>query len=117
MSTFPRSPERKEFLDDLLITAVEGGINYWAQVSGYKFTDVPGEAEVTVHDLESEHQHFVDIDVIAKGLGRLQQDEGLRSLYSDLLVASRTNGEDGDFDASGADVVLQLGIFGEVIYG
>lgn len=34
-----------------------------------------------------------------------------------FVEAWLTDGEDGDFDADGADLAIQLGLFGEVVYG
>lgn len=113
-----RNDERKQFLTDVLTTAVEGGINYWASVDEYEW-DVPlGEAYVVVRDMEDDTTHRVDLDVIAKGIGievAGKWDPG--SYFAQFVIANRTNGKDGDFDASVADVILQAGIFGKVVYG
>lgn len=34
-----RSEERKQFLHDVFVTAIEGGINYWATVEDYHWTN------------------------------------------------------------------------------
>lgn len=131
--TRQRTDERKQFLTDVLTTAVEGGINYWAAVSGYRW-DVPlGEARVDVWESEEADDDFgthwpsdyvpkhVTIDTIAHGIAVLteQRKDAQPGSYwrSGFLAANRTNGDEGDYDAGIADDILQAGIFGEVVYG
>lgn len=138
-----RSPERQQFLASVLTTAIEGGISYWATVESYTWFDpdlagghaTPGPGGTanaravifeTEDDLLAENtdnepaaRHTVTVDTIATGMARF------RTIYTNLprhhyirqaLLADRTNGEDGDYDADIADIVLQLGVFGEVVY-
>lgn len=127
--TRTRTAARTEFLTDVLITAVEGGINYWAQVSDYD----PDAGTVTVWELDgnddgSDRPFVVTLDTIAKGIGVLKRDgklppeeqrfPGVRQGYwLQFWLADRTNSEDGDYDAGIADAVLQAGIFDDLIYG
>lgn len=129
-----RSPEREQFLANILTTAVEGGINYWAAVSEYRheYCKPPvtiAETSVKVHEFEPEEGEtdengyaeegvLVTIDTIAKGIGVLAKSTGYHAGYwKEFWLANRTNSEDGDYDAGIADSILQAGIFGEVIYG
>lgn len=122
-----RSPKRTEFLKDVLITAVEGGINYWAQVSNYD----PDAGTVTVWESEEAIRdggdiypdtyspHRVTIDTIAHGIAvLLEQRKGHdpKNYWHQFVIANRTNSEDGDYDAGIADDILQAGIFGSVVY-
>jgi hypothetical protein len=127
-----RSDERNQFLTDVLTTAVEGGINYWAAVSGYQW-DVPlGQAHVDVWETEETDDdygthwpdtyfpHRVTVDTIAKGIGILvaeRKGHSPASYWHQFVLANRTNGEEGDYDAGIADDILQAGIFGKVVYG
>jgi hypothetical protein len=118
-----RTDKRKQFLTDVLTTAVEGGINYWADVHEYKH-DVPlGDAYAVVQDSDddTEPKHRVTIDTIAKGIAsqiKANKDRPKGAYWWSFVLANRTNGDDGDFDASIADAILQAGIFdGEVVYG
>lgn len=133
-----RTDERAQYLADLLTTAVEGGINYWAYVSNYRWdTDRPNDdgSTFTVHDTsvmvhETEEgddeegyppAHVVTLDTIAHGIA-LARQSGLGSMsgpeyVKQFWLSDRTNGRDGDYDADIADSILQLGIFGKVIYG
>jgi hypothetical protein len=125
-----RSPERIQFLKDVLITAVEGGINYWGAVADYD----PDAGTVTVYEMEEgkwddatgyvEYPNDyipsrVTIDTIAKGIGILleqRKDHDPKSYWHQFVIANRTNSEDGDYDAGQADDILQAGLFGSVVY-
>lgn len=125
-----RSAARVEFLSDVLTTAVEGGINYWASVSAYRWdTPNPDEIGVTVHvddedDWPTEGKR-VTLDTIAHGIAVLKASGGPSSpgeeypgsYWKEFLLADRTNGEDGDYDAGIADCILQAGLFDKIVYG
>lgn len=133
--TRQRSEKRKQFLQDVLTTAIEGGINYWAGVDEYKWDGLPvGDAYAVVVEQEEittdedgfdvypeSAKHRVDIDVIAKGIGILlekRKDERWKKHYwHQFVIANRTNSDEGDYDADIADQILQAGLFGEVVYG
>lgn len=114
--------DRTKFLHDLFTCALEGGVSYWAGVhqyhwgfeqengvwrsdlSGYKATLVDEEGAI----------HHVDRVVMARGWNRF--------LQSDLPMAAEARRyqsklDEYDYDAEVADAVVQLGVFGEVIYG
>ena len=104
-----RSPERLEFLADILSTAVEGGVNYWCEVSGYRWDDA-GTARALLTRRGGD-RHELTPDVIARGLGRVLAEEG----FADIREANRDN-DAGMIDAEGADVIVQAALFGEVVY-
>jgi hypothetical protein len=126
-----RTAKRNEFLSYVLITAVEGGINYWSAVSDYvPEHEDPEKIGVTVYEYEpaegeTDAQGYavngvrVTLDTIAKGIGILDKspDHYHGGYWSQFWEANRTNGDDGDYDAGIADCILQAGIFGEVVYG
>lgn len=125
-----RTAERAQFLTDILTTAVEGGINYWATIVTYKWVDLPpAQYHVDLYETEEAEEiendddikvFHVDIDVIAKGIGILletRKDRGPEDYWAQFKLANRTNSEDGDYDADVADCILQAGLFGEVVYG
>ena len=110
---------RDEMLFDLFVTAIEGGINYWAAVEDYK-PDAVGYS-VTVHDQEDpdEGPWVVDRSVMAKGYQLAAGEWRDKISWSSgekppLVITEET---DWDYDAMDADAILQLGIFGEVVYG
>lgn len=129
-----RTDERAEFLASTLTTAVEGGINYWSSVEDYRWgypdlghsdgrpwakgDQAYASVKVWAEDGDDETPFEVNLDTIAKGWGLFMDMTWNRDyLQRDAKLANRTNGADGDYDSDVADIVLQLGIFGEVVYG
>lgn len=121
-----RTDKRAQFLADVLTTAVEGGTNYWASVSGYVWDFERHEGTVhdtraTLHDEEDGGKEYaLNLDVIAKGMGKMRQylkDADPGHYWRQGLLADRTNGEEGDYDAEFADAVVQYGLLGELVYG
>jgi len=120
-----RSEARKQFLADVLSTAIEGGINYWANIDSAERVDCEQDVigwrygQVRIHDKEDGSDfgtmRVIDANTVARGLRELRNST--RYSFADMRKADRTNGDEGDFDAGDADAVIQLGIFGEIVYG
>ena len=129
------SSTRDEFYLDLFTTAIEGGINYWAYTDKYHWmigpTAVDVEepsrpdyrgfyADITEEDPDDgDGKHRIDRQVITAGYGLATTTYRDRIFWSSgepppLVVTDDT---DWDFDAGDADVIVQLGLFGKVIYG
>jgi len=115
-------PVRRQTLRDLLCTAVEGGSNYWATFSNAEQTESLDYIKVKVTENESSREgtprvnRYITADDLASGLSRLGQaaanDDGTFQAAGKHLADAL-----GDHDATTADVVLQMTIFGELIYG
>jgi hypothetical protein len=122
-----------EFLRDVGITAVEGGIGYWSQIEGYgKFVNslyVGDTSQKSLNPLNrlgklfviddwtgepdpEEPTHELTTELIAKGM-QLVLDSGKWKRIASAILAE----DAGDLDAGDADVIVQLGCFGEVVYG
>ena len=129
-----RTVEREVFLGDILATAVEGGINYWADVSNWFWHDLGAEDWIaTITDANDPDdpdfpETVINTDTIAHGISVIKSwkkekdfqpnyfgDGG--AYWREFLKADRTNGDDGDYDAIIADWIVQAGIFGEIVYG
>ena len=98
------SSEWRQFLYDIFVTAIEGGINHWARIEAvhHPTEGEPFNAAITV---EGEF-HTITPDTIAHGLllsGRFQRHIVLR--------------DSGDIDALDADYIIQHGLFEELVYG
>ncbi|GAA1083153.1 hypothetical protein [Tsukamurella spumae] len=134
----PIKDGREQFLADVFTAAIEGGINYWAEVNTYRWQycgddeGVPGRslsyrrdfyAVVRDHDQETAERAGdlrIDAEVIQRGaelLAEQWKDADEKSYAHRFVIANRTNGEDGDYDAGIADQVVQTGLFGSVVYG
>ena len=118
-----RTAERADFLSLVVITAVEGGINYWAETDRYKWNEQSGnfkDASVVVRDLEGNlpaEWTPVTLETIEAGLSNIRKDTNSQSyLIPSILNADRTN-DAGNIDADAADFIVQYGLFGKAVYG
>lgn len=117
-------PVSAEFVHDVFVTAVEGGI-FWAYIDQYHWSDGDRNPDLfgffaVITDAEDATAKFrVDASVIAAGLRRIAAGpvehlgEGLRA----NIVKATIAGDAGEIDADDADTVVQIGLFGKVIYG
>jgi hypothetical protein len=115
-----RTTEREQFLADVIITAVEGGTGYWATAADYHWSDdepTTTRVKLTPED-DREAEYLVDIDVIAKGISEIKREvHSCRSDIRESILAGDRDNDAGVIDADGADVIVQIALFGEVVYG
>ena len=130
-----RSAERTEFLGDIVTTAVEGGTGYWAQVSQYQYV-LDGEVKVytgdrvgddtraVLHEMNDAEDGYkaeglvLDLDAVAKGIGLIKRGEvGVGSAIKQTILLADAENDAGYIDADGADVIVQAGLLGEIVYG
>lgn len=122
---------RTEFLSDIIITAIEGGIGYWSSVEFYKAeerTIVPLAADnvpplhsastmAVIQDTVDGGVYEIVPSIIEQGIARLTNGE---VSYPDdargrLIVADCDNWA-GDIDSDVADDIVQAGLLGELRY-
>ena len=94
---------------DLFVTALEGGINYWALVNDYDYKNC--SAIIIDKEASQSTQYNVDLNTVKKGLEALSLET---SALAKRKISSILN---EDYDAEDADIVLQYGLFGKLIYG
>lgn len=140
-----KSAQRLQFLHDVMITALEGGVGYWSVADDivrhenddlfykrytlYCFDpdDPKAAGECGLSTRENPvpicQGHLVDPDAIARGMGlatRPERDsDEIGWHYSNrrhVIEANREN-DAGAIDAGDADCIVQLSAFGKVIYG
>ena len=122
----------KELLKDLFTTAIEGGINYWADVTAYKHSINDWFATIETEDVTETR---IDEKTILKGIKLFAKETDSerenKNIHpdSDHANLSRicvqlvnpygpvTELDFFDYDCLDADAVVQMGLFGEVIYG
>jgi len=112
----------RQLASDVIITAVEGGIGYWAYCRDYRWdNEDDGVTRVDILDrLSGEDSvdaewHVVDVQRMAEALERLKPSDN-RRLF--LAWAHAKCGEDEfDYDCLDADVAMQLCVLRKVIYG
>jgi hypothetical protein len=105
----------EQLLKDIVITAVEGGINYWAAVANYD----PDEGRVLVYDQEEDdgEEHQVDLDTIRTAIAAVKSNPQIAPRFIGQVNQMLDADPELDFDADTADALLQIGLFGEVVYG
>lgn len=112
---------RDDLYKDIFVTAIEGGINYWAEITDYQWNRTDWYANFVEIDNEEDGDTTIDIYVIRKGANMLNDKkyggipDTVGDVYRDYL--SLNNLDNSDVDATVADVIVQLGLFGKVIYG
>lgn len=138
-----RSPERAQFLTEVLVTAIEGGIGYWSYAYAYEwfFPELAGGtarpspggaanayADVVEREEERATALPLPLDVIARALTTIQRrcphgmSEHVRRTvrYCDRMNSAAPDQAPAgivDIDADLADQIVQVGLFDEVRYG
>ena len=136
---------KDQALLDVFTTACEGGINYWADVRKYHWTNDPNGDPLRAPDYEGFEARIMDKEDTYTGsddyepilINRETIEEGIDSLakrlvHNDLTLSSyhtiailelwkivnaEGNDDNLDYDADTADLIVQQGLFGDVIYG
>lgn len=102
---------------DLLIGAVEGGTGYWAQVSEYR----PDECTVMlkdIYDTDSSNANYkVDDEVIKRGIRLVSEGGILNNALTEIIRMNDPEALALHADAEVADCIVQVGLFGELVYG
>lgn len=113
----------KTTLEDLWVTILEGGSNYWVdaiygEVSLKNGENLAENFEVTIYhngeygDFDGEKREFTSEVAKVKTFDVIY--DGIKLLSDDVKMTIMNN---GDWDANDADHIFQLGVFGEVRYG
>ena len=114
------SRERTDYLASVITTAVEGGIGYWAEHRNYlwNWDDDRNLTAASVEVLERPDGDWqaVSLATIRKGIQVLKKLEMNRDLKAALLVSEAEN-DAGEVDAELADLIVQAGLFGKIVYG
>lgn len=105
-----------EDLNDLVSTALEGGINYWC--GEVKFIDIPNGTyfehssdvisiggKLLLCDAESDDTWLLDRDKLLKGIQMYCENNNVAP--SDLMDI---------YDANDADSIIQYAVFGELMF-
>jgi hypothetical protein len=130
-----------QFLEDILVTAFEGGSNYWidhieyitqakkpkdAARSEWAFQVIKNGGEVGIYVINESgepvdpNEGFAPLHIsdLICGVQKFVKDAHKRnSLNCVGMFDSDLNLDAGNFDADMADCVLQFALFGEVVYG
>ena len=110
-----------EDIDDIMCSALEGGITYWcykADVVGeylgeYASEQISRGGSLILYDCECGDKYELTRDMLLKGI-KLAVDEGY---YEDYGWVCGDEIDTCCVDADVADAIVQLALFGEVVYG
>ena len=123
------SVELKEsLLADIMCIALEGGIGYWCAASHIRrrkneSTDSPvgfDYVSFRAHDTEGDDfkNRPVNYNTIARGINKaLKPGARIRSDLRDQIFRGVVSDDAGEIDADAADVIVQFGMFGRIVYG
>lgn len=104
-------------IDDLMITALEGGINYWCEkvvinqpekFAGKFASDIISlEGSLTLFDSEMDTSYILTKDKFMKGLEMILGEQQFEGDFEEFM---------DDHDADTADIIIQYALFGEQVY-
>ena len=108
-------------IDDIMVAALEGGINYWcdeAAVEGgeylgkYASDQISRGGTLLLHDTDEDAYRKLDLEKFLKGFKLWLENGG------DQYGAVQGHEVDCcNIDAGCADEIVQYALFGEVVYG
>lgn len=110
---------------DVLSTAVEGGTNYWAAVSKIERDEAGEYLSVSYHEMNDDCDGYkedgvkVDLAMVKAAMRKIAFEDvkhvgaGMKARAKQLVFAS----DEADYDASDADIIVQVAVLGEVVYG
>lgn len=106
-------------IDDIMVTALEGGINYWcgrAEVVGemlgnYASEQISRGGSLILHDAESPDKWELTRDMFLKGV-ELYFKESHWITVEDFAFVDL-----GCMDAPDADCIIQYALFGKLVFG
>src|SRR4030095_4429362 len=123
-----------QVLADILTTAVEGGSHYWLAAHSIerdqehnvlsiikpldKETDEPFDVDDFLPAFAGNRERNITVDTVATGIERLlAATVPARTDIMGAVLKGLIDPEDLDVDAEGADIIIQLGFFGTLVYG
>lgn len=110
-----------EDIDDIMVCALEGGINYWCSeaevieeksVADWGHEQIARGGVLMLHDAEEDMAYELTLEKFLNGF-KLWVTQGM-DFYG---AVSGHEVDCCEIDASCADNIIQLALFGEVIYG
>tara|TARA_R100000808_G_scaffold9318_2_gene25666 strand:+ start:8197 stop:8610 length:414 start_codon:yes stop_codon:yes gene_type:complete len=116
-----------EFLYDNLITGVEGGVNYWAEIKDYNTITcdscrlIMAKAklrEISLDTVCAGNWWEVDAETVKNGIDSLMEPTAkINQAMKNEIAAACVADDAGMLDASHADVIIQFALLKEIVYG
>lgn len=122
MNCWWTNEEVTDFTTCVLTVAAEGGIGYWATYNTVRNEDAWVLALDNVWDAEEETLLAEEVTITTiwetlQDIAAGKYDDKVASRILDDIRADLKDRECCQIDAEGADVIVQLAIFGELVYG
>ena len=110
----------QEDVDNIMVSALEGGINYWCRkvkVNGkylgeYASDQISRGGMLTLYDAESSDKWELTLNKFLNGM-KLAIEQG----FGAWVKPADGSIDVGNIDADVADAIVQLALFGEVVFG
>lgn len=108
-------------VDDIMVCALEGGINYWCSSAEVVEDDYYGEyasdqisrgGSLRLYDSEDDEEYILTLDKFLKGIKLAVNDGYGKDWFGDDGWIDAMN-----IDGEAADVIVQMALFGEVVFG
>ena len=105
-------------IDDIMVTALEGGLNYWcrkAKVVGEYLGECASEqisrgGTLVLYDAESSDKWELTLEKFLNGV-KMYFEQGCHVQVEDNAIDA------GDIDAGDADCIIQFALFGKEVFG
>lgn len=106
---------REQDIEDIMVTALEGGITYWCyqvqmlgeQLGKYASQHLARGGKLKLYDGETGEKYWLDRDMFLTGV-KLYLEQGNHVSIDDNVI------DPCDIDANDADCIIQFALFGEV---
>lgn len=108
---------------DILTTAVEGGIGYWFQIHECKRLEDLSWVMVEGHELSDDEsgydgpRHTIKATDLEKAARKIVKDDMIRSDLVDGIRRALNSRDAGYIDSDSADCIVQVAVFGDTKYG
>lgn len=111
----------QEEIDDVMTSALEGGINYWcckAEVVGeylgkYASEQIARGGTLLLHDSEGDNVYELTLEKLLDGIGRAYEG----NWFADYGWCDGSVIDTCQVDAEVADCIVQLALFNEIVFG
>jgi hypothetical protein len=108
-------------IDDIMVSALEGGINYWCDEAKVDEANRHGDwgheqiargGTLLLHDAEDDNTFELNLNNFLEGFRKFAEEYD----YYDAVQPDGTV-ETGNIDATCADTIVQCAVFGDLVYG
>lgn len=111
-----------EDIDDIMVSALEGGITYWcgsAEVDGeylgeFASDQISRGGQLVLRDMEDGKKYTLTKEKFIEGVKMYLKDEGAAACLT--ISGNKARIDPGFVDGNAADSIIQYALFGELVY-